>query len=907
MAANKKTTSLLPKTDGTFDPMVVEERFAGMSDADLAAMSGRGGSAAARGDTAAMNESLAAGQESRARMGASNQGMTPTPTGFGQTTEQRQQAAQAAQPTEPARSRTAVADMPYLRVTDLKSPDMAPVPSQQQAMPETTPGTTQRQLGAPGTGGEFAMARGARAPVQGMQGTTPASERIENQPNLYERMQENPFDERLQKQFDALPENAKRAQIARAEANATNARAGMRIVNPGREAQRAFNQPAEARQQPRAGEIIGDPRVGSLVVGSAGAQMQFVEDPMNPQAGALPVSAGMTQEEYVANISPQQRQSIRQMLIEQGGAAGKQLQKIDDAREQMRSSENMRNRDNTPRAYVGQEERRLQQLEDSVIYGQMRDPDALVSARKRSASEKQAAQEQADRQSIAVQERLERQRQQQAARVYADAYKRAQTELQTDPYKPVQDSQIRARAQELFNQQMAASGMATPARGQAGGGFAPSQPPSGAPTAGAAPPSRVPQSGAPDSGMMGDIAIDPGSPIDFQQLPNGNLVALIPNEVDPANPIPMRALNLNGRAVAVPSSPAELDMLPAGTMYILEGAYSRGEMREPKRKEGDVPAMSSVAKESPEEQEFAIQQEAKKRAEPRLKAMQDYEEQQAEYTNMLQEAEARAAKELNIPLGAGGQYAWQSLERTGTGERSAGIDAQGQWQDAVNKQLVALAAERYPVGGKQSPEWISKLGDQVVSVREPKAPSFGEDAAAQEIAQARRDYFAKRGTTEFRVRNERLLNEAKTGYTVSIRGGRPSVRVGAREYPGVRVSEGGAQAVLPMVESRGVDPKQIAASALALMTSGKPFAIDIGGRSVPFKFDRNDPRIKMMMEEPNKQITIGSKMAGNNAGVKAATSYINDVFGYLPVAARQEMLMRMLTNPNLGGFSLASD
>jgi len=815
-------------------------------------------------------------------------------------------------------------DMPYLRLSDFKSPDMAPVPSQQQAMPETTPGTTQRQLGAPGTGGEFAMARGARAPVQGMQGTTPASERIENQPNLYERMQENPFDERLQKQFDALPENAKRAQIARAEANATNASAGMQVVNPQREAQRAFNQPAEARQQPRAGEIIGDPRVGSLVVGSAGAQMQFVEDPMNPQAGALPVSAGMTQEEYVANISPQQRQSIRQMLIEQGGAAGKQLQKIDDAREQMRSSENMRNRDNTPRAYVGQEERRLQQLEDSVIYGQMRDPDALVSARKRSAAEKQTAQEQADRQSIAVQERLERQRQQQTARVYADAYKRAQTELQTDPYRPVQDSQIRARAQELFNQQMAASGMATPAQGQAGGGFAPSQPPSGAPTAGAAPPSRVPQSGAPDSGMMGDIAIEPGSPIDFLQAPNGNLVALIPNEVDPANPIPMRAWNLNGRAIAVPSSPAELDMLPAGSLYILEGAYSRGEMREPKRKEGDVPAMSSVAKESPEEQEFAIQREAEKRAQPRLKAMQEYEEQQAEYTNMLQEAEARAAEELNIPLGAGGQYAWQSLEQRQQqrsadkkyAEARAGIkrssdeleiDARGQWQDAVNKQMVALATERYPAGGKQPPEWISKLGDQIVSVGKPKAPSFGEDAAAQEMAQARRDYFAERGTTEFRVRNERLLNEAKTGYTVSIRGGRPSVRVGAREYPGVRVSEGGTQAVLPMVESRGVDPKQIAASAVALMTSGKPFAIDIGGRSVPFKFDRNDPRIKIMMEEPNKHIIIGDKMAGKNAGVKAATSYINDVFGYLPVAARQEMLMRMLTNPNLGGFSLASD
>jgi hypothetical protein len=62
-----------------------------------------------------------------------------------------------------------------------------------------------------------------------------------------------------------------------------------------------------------------------------------------------------------------------------------------------------------------------------------------------------------------------------------------------------------------------------------------------------------------------------------------------------------------------------------------------------------------------------------------------------------------------------------------------------------------------------------------------------------------------------------------------------------------------------------------------------------------------------MMEEPNKRIGLGSNTAGQNAGVKAATSYIDDVFGYLPLAARQEMLVRMLTSPNLGGFTLAAD
>ena len=645
-------------------------------------------------------------------------------------------------------------------------------------------------------------------------------------------------------------------------------------------------------------QMVGN-RQGPMMQGAGGAIMPFVEDPITGYA--LPTSDGMSLQEYSRALDEGTRANILEVLSSGTDKVSRDFQRIDQIMEATIADLAL-----SPRQRE-EAKARLRRQQDEMMWSAMGNPSARMAGRRRQQAEQQAEQERENRQSLAVQERLERQRQQQSAKVYADAYKRAQTELQTDPYARVDESKVRARAQELFNQQMAASGMARPAPAQAGGGLAPSQPPSGAPTAGAAPTPRAPQSGAPDSNMMRDIAIDPGSPIDFQQASNGSLVALIPNPDDPANPVPMRAFNLNGRAVAVPSSPAELDMLPPGSLYILEGAYSRGEMREPKRKEGEVAGLTGAAAETPEAQDFAIQQEAQKRGEPRLKATKEYEEQQAEYNNMLQEAQARAAKELNVPLGAGGQYAWQSLGRTGTGERAAGIDAKGQWEDAVNKQMVAVAAERYPAGGKQAPEWVGKRGDEIIMVNKPKPPAFGEDAAAQEMAQARQDYFTKRGTTEFKVRNERLLNEARTGYTVSLRGGRPSVRVGAREYPGVRVSEGGSQAVLPMVQSRGADPKQVATSALALLTSGKPFAIDIGGRAVPFKFDRNDPRIKTMMEEPNKRIGLGSNTAGQNAGVKAATSYIDDVFGYLPLAARQEMLVRMLTSPNLGGFTLAAD
>ena len=645
-----------------------------------------------------------------------------------------------------------------------------------------------------------------------------------------------------------------------------------------------------------AGPKIVGTRNGPMMQGAGGQMMPFVEDPITGYS--LPSSNGMSPQEYSRSLDEKTRANVLEVLSSGSDRVSQEFQRIDQGMQAI---------DADPRLSSRQREMaktQLRQQQDQLIWSAMGDPSARMSSRARQQQQETMERERADRQSLAVQQQMERQRQQQTARVYSDAYKRAQTELQKDPFTTVPDSEIRARAQELFNQQMAASGMAQPPRTQAGGGLAPPQPPSRAPAVGGMP---APQSGAPDSTAMQDVAIEPGSPIDFQQMPNGELVGMIPNPDDPSQPVPVRAYNLNGRAVAVPSSQAELDMLPPGSLYILQGAYQRGEMREPKRKEGDVPGLTGAAAETPDAQDFAIEQDFQKRAEPRIKATAEYQEQQAEYTNLRQEAEARAAQELNIPLGAGGQYAWQSLERTGVGERSAGIDAKGQWEDAVNKQMVAVATERYGDKDKKAPAWLEKRGDEIISVGRPKTPGFPENAESLERQSAREDYFKKRGTTEFRVRNERLINEARTGYTVSLRGGRPTVRVGTREYPGVRVREGGIQAVLPIVDARGRDPVQVANDALSLLTSNKPFAIDIGGRPVPFKLDRNDPRLKAMIEEPNKRLSLTGNQIGQNPGVKAAINYVNDVFGYLPQQSRKHILDRMLTNPNLGGYTLAAD
>jgi hypothetical protein len=623
---------------------------------------------------------------------------------------------------------------------------------------------------------------------------------------------------------------------------------------------------------------------GPMLRGADGTSMPFVQDPVTGYT--LPISSESSAEDFARNLDPKVRAQTLEVLADGNDPVAQEFQRIDM---------NMQRVDVDPRLSPRQKQAAKDQLkkqQDGLLWSAMRDPRQLVSSRGRQQAQQEAEKERENRQSIAIQERLDKQRQQQNARMYQDAYKRAKQELETDPFQAVSEDEIRNRAQQLYMQQAAQTGAMSPG----------SQPATSAQPAPA-------QSGAPDLSNQ-NIAIEPGSPIDFQQAPNGALVTMVPNPDDPARPTMIRGANFNGRAVAVPRNQAELDMLPPGSLYILEGAVRRGEMREPKRKEGDVPGLQGASAETPEAQDFAIREEATKLGEPRTKATAEYQTKKSEYDNMVQEAKNRAARELGVVLGAGGQPSFEAVgggERTGKDSRSSEVDPKGQWANAVQKQLIAVAEERYGAGGKAPPEWIRRRGEEIIAVDAPPAPKYGENAAAEEMAKARTDYFSKRGTSEFKVRNERMLNEARSSYTVSLRGGKPTVQVGNRSYPGVRIREGNMQAVLPTVESGNRPPQEVANEALALLTSGKPFAIDIGGRMVPFKLDRNDPRLKAMIENPNKTLSLTNGQIGNNPGVKAAISYIDDVFGYLPVSARKHVLDRMLNNPRLGGYTLTAD
>jgi hypothetical protein len=638
----------------------------------------------------------------------------------------------------------------------------------------------------------------------------------------------------------------------------------------------------------RPGAVRGGPQViatpeGPQIRGTAGATFQFAQDPIS--GNVLPISNMYSQQEYIDNLDEATRANTISVLSEGNDPVSQQFQRIESDMQRVDADPRL-----SPRQRMMAKDR-LRQEQDGLLWSSMRDPSQLLSSRRRQQAEREAETERENRQSIAIQERLAKQRQQQNARMYQDAYKRAKQELETDPFRPVSEDEIRNRAQQLYMQQASETGAMSPQSQAAAAQPAPAK------------------SGAPDLSNQ-NIAIEPGSPIDFQQAPNGALVTMIPNPDDPARPTMMRAANFNGRAVAVPRNQAELDLLPPGSLYILEGAVRRGEMREPKRKEGEVPGLQGASAETPEAQDFAIRDEATKLAEPRTKAQGEYQTQKAEYDNMMQEAKNRAAQQLGVVLGRNGEPSFEAVGggvRTGAGARSAQIDPKGQWADAVQKQMIAVAEERYGAGGKKAPEWIRRRGDEIIMVDVPQAPKFAENAEAQEMAKAREDYFAKRGTTEFKVRNERMLNEARSSYTVSLRGGRPTVQVGNRSYPGVRIREGNMQAVLPAIESGNRPPQEVANEALTLLTSGKPFAIDIGGRMVPFKLDRNDPRLKTMIEDPDKTLSLTSGRIGNSPGVKAALSYVQEVFGYLPVSARKSILDRMLTNPRLGGYTLTAD
>jgi hypothetical protein len=213
------------------------------------------------------------------------------------------------------------------------------------------------------------------------------------------------------------------------------------------------------------------------------------------------------------------------------------------------------------------------------------------------------------------------------------------------------------------------------------------------------------------------------------------------------------------------------------------------------------------------------------------------------------------------------------------------------------------------------PDWIvrGQGGGGIAMVDQPKAPA-GYDAnrdytkpGEEDVAEAERQYYGAKGTTKEQVMQERLLQEARqaTGSIQIDNTGRATVNVNGRRYPAMTVKVGGTSARLPAAMMRqGQTPEAVAKDALALLTSGKPFAtVDKSGRTIPFKFDQNHPMLKVMREYRDKMggdISAQSGVGQRNPGAMAAFAYVNEVFGYLPTQSRKFILDNLLTNKRLG-------
>jgi hypothetical protein len=928
MAANRKNTSLLPNTDGTFNPAAVEERFADQPTGELTSMAGRGTTAAAGGNIAAMNEALAAGQEARSRMGAANQGMMPTPQGFGRTGGAQAVSAPAASPQPAAASpsagigayerrsrqmdRAASASTPAgvvpgaTRDIKIAQPTTGPTrqimrngmlmtePVAPQRMPATvqTPSSAERDMGA-----QPAMASGTGISGYGPGGvpltTSSEKERIENQPNLYERMmaeeEGSPKRQQLERQFNALPEAGRRAQEARAGANLGLGELpafGQTGPTPSQVAQGAYNQQralerggpqAQPQQAPRAGQIIGDPQMGSMVVGVSGAQMPYVQDPMNPQGGALPISMGMTREQYTANITPQQRQGIRSMIMEQGGPVADQLQKIDEQRQALGTSPTVRNRDGSPRSYVGPQEQMLQQQEDDLLYGAMRDPSNIVSSRQRRAAEQERATSQEQRASQIEQERALKMEQQRNAKLFEQAYKEAESEL-TDPYSPRNEQQIQARAMQKY---MQAGGSVPGARVGAGPGAGMMQPPSAAP-----------QSGAPDFSAQEGVYVDPSSPVDFDMTSGGSIVAILPDGEA------MAAMNFKGQAVALPRSAAEVAMLPPGAKYVLPGEVSRGQGKI-LTKEGEAGGLSAAARVAPEQEQEQIRRGAERIATERGKPIAEYESQLDEYQRLEVDARKRAVDMFNQRYGEGllkadasGKPDFESLalrDRFQAGRST--LDAKGAYENEVQKALLSLAQERYADG--KVPSWVSRFGTEITGVEKPRAPEgFRKgmkpgEVGEEDISAARRSYFEAQGARPENVMAERMTQEASRAWRSStMRNGKLFVTYQGQQLPATRVRVGDVTATMPRPET--------AEQVMALLRSQRPFAVEQAGRAMPYKFDPGDPMVQAVFGERNKSIPANIGAGQQNAGANAAIQWANKTFGYLPMQVRKSIASALL-------------
>ena len=663
---------------------------------------------------------------------------------------------------------------------------------------------------------------------------------------------------------------------------------------------RAGGQPSATRGN---NEIVGTFE-GPQMQGTSGASMPVVVDPVT--GAALPASDRFSQKEYTENLSPRTRGQLLETLSAGDDAVGQSLKKMASDSQQIDADPKM-----SP-AQKMQAKQQLKNSQDQMIWSAMRDPTQLIATRRReqAAIERGDAQEQ--RQGQAAQERQAMLIQRRNTQLYQQAYKMAESKLSSDPFRSASPEEINSAALQIYLQ----SGGTMPGQDQSSNTGSSRGAPSGTAVAPGGMTNTAPKSGGTDS-----ISIDPQSPLDFQVTKSGSLVAMTPDGQ------PMRAMNFNGRAVAVPRDQAEVDLLPPGSLYVLEGEVRRGKMKEPIRKEGEVGGMSATGKEDPDKQEFDIASSVStagtKKSEKLAKVRAEY----AEYDTLLQDAKRMAGEKLTAQSGK--QAATETGEpiegnitpRTTKGSRQ--LDGRGVWNEEVQLALVELATAKYGDKEKLPPSWVKRSGSKITGVDAPVGPEGFDpksDAAndanlsEQEQAQVRQDYFGSKGTTESEVYMERLLDESKksVGAVTFDRSGKQSVTVAGRTYPAVSVKVGNTSGRLPTAAMQpGKTEEDVARDALLLMISGKPFAIDVQGKMVPFKFDAKDPYFKafaLAKTVESGEISALQGAANKSLGAKAAFNFVNQVFGNLPVKSRKYILDNILTNQqlgkNFGGYSL---
>jgi hypothetical protein len=214
----------------------------------------------------------------------------------------------------------------------------------------------------------------------------------------------------------------------------------------------------ETSEQPSAGaigksNIVGTPN-GPRLRGADGMSMPFVQDPVTGYT--LPISSESSAEDFARNLDPKVRAQAIEVLSDGNDPTAQSFQRFSMEMQRARNDKNLSPRQKQYAIDV------LKKEQDNLLWSSMRDPSELISSRSRQQAKQEAETERENRQSIAIQERLAKQREQQNARMYQDAYKVAKQELETNAFRPVSEDEIRNRAQQLYMQQAAQTGAMSP-------------------------------------------------------------------------------------------------------------------------------------------------------------------------------------------------------------------------------------------------------------------------------------------------------------------------------------------------------------------------------------------------------------------------------------------------------------